>query len=172
MLRSRTAPDRPAEAGARPTGPTVRRLGPGDEAVLALLARDNDRFGSLEDRVALDPLPPAEAAAFLADDRTALFVAFVGDEPAGFVYTCELYRRHTVLRHLCLYEVGVADQHRGRGIGPALMAAVADHAKAQGIERGFTVTHTSNVAALALFAEAGGQRTADDDAVFAFDWSG
>jgi ribosomal protein S18 acetylase RimI-like enzyme len=149
----------------------VRRLGPGDETILAHLAKHNDRFGSLEERVSLDPLPEDEAVAFLRDDRTATFVAFAGDEPVGFVYACEMYRRHTALRHLCIYEVGVSDRHRKQGIGPALLDAVGDHARAQGLERGFTITHTSNTAAMALFAEHGARRTADDDAVFAFDWS-
>ncbi|HYI60490.1 MAG TPA: GNAT family N-acetyltransferase [Acidimicrobiales bacterium] len=150
---------------------TVRRLRPGDEAVLAHLARHNDRFGSMEDRTELEPLLPGDASTFLADDRTATFVAFAGEDPVGFLYACELYRRHTVLRHLCIYEVGVSDRHRNQGIGPALLAAVGDHARTQGIERGFVVTHTSNQAAMALHAAAGGQRTATDEAVFAFTWT-
>lgn len=166
-LRPRSAPQAPPV----PPPITVRRLVPGDEAILAHLARHNDRFGSMEERTELLPLNEADAFAFLRDDRTATFVAFSGDEPVGFAYACELYRRHTALRHLCVYELGVSDRHRKQGVGPALLDAIGDHARAQGIDRGFVITHTSNAAAMALYEKAGAQRTADDDAVFAFDWS-
>lgn len=164
------SPRSPAETPDVPPV-TIRRLHPGDEDVLAYLARHNDRFGGMKDRVELDPLEPADAFAFLRDDRTATFVAFVGDEPAGFVYACELYRRHSALRHLCVYEIGVSDQRRNLGIGPALLDAVADHARAQGIERGFVITQSSDRAAMALFEGAGGERTATDEVVFTFSWS-
>lgn len=156
--------------GAVPPPVVVRRLRPGDEDVVAHLADRNDHFGTYEERDPLPRLDDADARAFLRDDRTATFVAFAGDEPVGFVYACELYRRHTVLRHLCIYEIGVSDRHRGQGVGQALLDAVADHARAEGIDRGFVITTTSNTAAMALYEAAGGQRAGDDDAVFAFRW--
>lgn len=165
-LRSRSS-----SASAVPAPITVRRLLPGDEDILTHLARHNDRFGSMEERTELRPLLPGDASTFLADHRSPTFVAFAGEEPVGFLYACELYRRHTVLRHLCIYEVGVSDRHRNQGIGPALLAAVGDHARAQGIEQGFVITHTSNHAAMSLYAGAGGQRTAADEAIFAFTWT-
>lgn len=159
-----------AEPGATPDI-TVRRLRPGDEEILTHLARHNDRFGTRQDRVELEPLAPADAFAFLRDDRTATFVAFAGDDPAGFVYACELYRRHTALRHLCVYEIGVSDRYRNQGVGAILLAALGDHARAQGIERGFVVTRTSDPAAMALYAEAGGERGSGDEAIFTFTWT-
>jgi len=149
---------------------TIRRLRPGDDAVLAYLSQENARFGTLEERQPLTPLPPGESAAFLADDRTATFVAFSGDEPVGFCYACELYRRHTMLRHLCIYELGVSERHRNQGIGQALLDAVADHARSQGISQGFVITNGRNPAATQLYESVGGVRTADDDVVFAFSW--
>src|SRR3954454_10975990 len=82
----------------------VRRLGPPDAAVLARLAQENKRFGHDPARPALEPLAPSDARLFLADERTVCLVAFEGNDPVGFLYACELYRRHTHLRHLCLYE--------------------------------------------------------------------
>lgn len=149
---------------------TVRRLRPGDDAIVAWLAAENARFGTLEERQPLTPLPPQETAAFLADARTATFVAFSGDEPVGFCYSCEMYRRHTVLRHLCIYEIGVSERHRNLGIGQALLEAVGDHARSQGITQGFVIANARNAAAVQLYESAGGQRTAADDVVFAFSW--
>jgi aminoglycoside 3-N-acetyltransferase I len=159
-----------APAATVPPPITVRRLRPGDEEVLAYLAEHNPTFGTLEDRQPLEPLSSAEAKVFLADDRTATFVAFAGDEAVGFCYTNELYRRHTALRHLCIYEMGVSERHRNQGIGQALLDAVGDHARAQGISRGFVITNTSNTAAATLYTSAGGIRAATDDVIFGFSW--
>lgn len=159
-----------AAAANVPPPLTIRRLRPGDDPILAYLANENARFGTLEERQPLSPLPAGESAAFLADDRTATFVAFSGDEPVGFCYACELYRRHTMLRHLCIYELGVSERHRNQGIGQALIDAVADHARSQGISQGFVIANANNSAATSLYEGAGGVRTADDDVVFAFSW--
>ncbi|HXH58988.1 GNAT family N-acetyltransferase [Iamia sp.] len=167
-LRTR---QREAPPSAVPLPITVRRLRPGDDAVLVYLAEHNAAFGSLEEREPLEPLSEGETVAFLADDRTAAFVAFAGDEPVGFCYANELYRRHTALRHLCVYEIGVSERHRNHGIGQALLDSVADHARTQGISRGFVITNGSNHAAMALYEAAGGSRTRDDDVVFAFTWA-
>lgn len=159
-------------AAAVPPPITVRRLRPGDDAVLAHLATHNPDFGTIDERAPLTPLPEAEAIAFLADDRTAMFVAFAGEEPVGFVYANELYRRHTALRHLCIYEIGVSERHRNQGIGQALLDALGDHARSQSIGQGFVITNASNTAATYLYEAAGGVRTADDDVIFAFNWFG
>jgi ribosomal protein S18 acetylase RimI-like enzyme len=153
-----------------PAAITIRRLRAGDDAVLAYLATHNAVFGTVDEREALHPLTEAETIAFLNDDRTTTFVAFAGDEPVGFVYTTELYRRHTALRHLCIYEIGVAERFRNQGIGEALMESVADHARTQGITQGFVITNASNPAASHLYESVGGVRTADDDVIFGFSW--
>lgn len=149
---------------------TVRRLRPGDGPVLTYLAAHNASFGSVDERDALEPLSEPETVAFLADDRTATFVAFSGDEPVGFCYANELYRRHTALRHLCIYEIGVSERFRNQGVGQALLEAVGDHARTVGISQGFVITNASNSAAASLYEAAGGVRTADDDVIFAFAW--
>ncbi len=154
-----------------PPAITVRRLRPGDDAILSYLATHNASFGTIDERSELVPLTEAETVAFLADDRTATFVAFAGEEPAGFCYTNELYRRHTALRHLCIYELGVSERHRNQGVGQALLDAVADHARGQGIAQGFVIAHATNTAACALYEAAGGVCTADDDLIFGFAWN-
>lgn len=149
---------------------SIRRLRAGDDAILTYLAEQNARFGIVDQRDPLPPLSGPESVAFLSDDRTITLVAFAGQEPVGFVYALELYRRHTALRHLCIYEIGVSDRHRNQGIGQALIDALGDHAESVGITRGFVITHASDTAAMQLYELAGGFRTSDDDVVFAFNW--
>lgn len=149
---------------------SIRRLRAGDDAVLTYLAEHNAAFGTVDEREPLAPLSGPESVAFLSDDRTITLVAFAGQEPVGFVYALELYRRHTELRHLCIYEIGVSDRHRNMGIGQALLDALGDYADGAGISRGFVITHASDTAALQLYEAAGGYRTADDDVVYAFHW--
>lgn len=160
-----------APVGVVPPPITVRRLRPGDDAVLTYLAHHNAEFGSLDERPPLEPLSQSETVAFLADDRTATFVAFAGDTPVGFCYANELYRRHSALRHLCIYELAVSDLHRGQGIGAALLEGVGDHARAQGISRGFSVAPAGDRPAADLF-EAEGATPSGDEVVWAFTWDG
>ena len=158
-----------APIGAVPPPITVRRLRPGDDAVLTYLAQRNDDFGAVDERPALEPLGQSETVAFLADDRTATFVAFAGDEPVGFCYANELYRRHSALRHLCIYELGVSERFRGQGIGAALLEAVGDHARSQGITRGFSVAPAADRPAADLY-EGAGATANPDEVVYAFRW--
>ena len=163
-MRSRQTP-----LASIPPPITVRRLRPGDDAVLDHLATHNSGFGSMGERPQLEPLSQTETVTLLADDRTAVFVAFAGDEPVGFCYANELFRRHTALRHLCLYELAVSDRHRGQGIGAALLEAVGDHARSRGISRGFAVGSVEDRAAAELY-EAAGAAPSGDEVVYAFTW--
>jgi aminoglycoside 6'-N-acetyltransferase I len=144
----------------------VRRLGPTDTAVLARLAQENGRFGESNSRPALDPLAPSDARTFLSDERTIFLVAFQGEFPVGFVYACELYRRHSELRHLCVYEIGVAESHRGRGIGAQLLQHLAEQARKRQIHQGFVVTAASDREVMELYQSVGGVRGPNDDVVW------
>ena len=147
---------------------SVRRLGPGDEAVLTLLAIDSQRYEE-EDVAATDvPLAPADAATFLADDRTHLLVAFAKDEPIGFVVVNELLHRHTFTRMFLVYEIGVATSDRRQGVGLALLDAVRELARDRGVPEGFVLTNESNGPAMALYAAAGGTRPSLDVAEWDF----
>ena len=143
----------------------VRRLGPTDTGILARLAQENQRFGA-EDRRALEPLAPSDARTFLSDERTIFLVSFQGELPVGFVYACELYRRHSELRHLCVYEIGVAESHRGRGIGAQLLHALAEQARKHQIHQGFVITSASDREVMELYQSVGGVRGPNDDVVW------
>jgi ribosomal protein S18 acetylase RimI-like enzyme len=132
----------------------VRRLGPGDEAIV-------ERLATAEPQSAL-----------LGDPRTIFLVAF-DDEgaPLGFVFGYELLRRHGDPSILFVYEIEVDPASRGRGIASRLLRELAQFARARGIETGFVLTSAPNAAAMRLYESVGGVRPNDDDVMWDFEWS-
>src|SRR5688572_18918635 len=102
----------PGELGILDGMTELRWLGVGDEdAVLAA--------GQL-----FDDLPsPQWTADFLAKPGHHLCVAYVDDVPAGFVSGVEMCHPDKGTE-MCLYELGVDEAYRRRGIGRALTTAL------------------------------------------------
>jgi ribosomal protein S18 acetylase RimI-like enzyme len=153
----------------------IRRLGPGYDAILTTLAVDGDRYAEDGEDETDVPLSAADARAFLADDTTHLLIASDpqapgGTPPLGFVVANELRHRHSFARLLIVYEIGVDRAQRRRGIGRALLDAVADLARDRGVPEGFVITNESNAPAMALYASAGGTRPSLDVAEWDFDY--
>jgi ribosomal protein S18 acetylase RimI-like enzyme len=121
-------------------GISIRLLAPGDEGIVRGLATYDD---------------PGDPESLLADPRTLLLVAFDEERPVGLVLAHELPRRHGLRAKLFVYEVDVAETHRRRGIGSALMARLAELARERGIPAGFVLTDPDNGAANALYRSAG-----------------
>ena len=119
----------------------IRRLGAGDEGVVERLATSG---------------PPGRARELLADDRTLYFVAFDADEPVGFVLAYELIRRHGDESMIFVYELGVDERHRRRGIASALMRELEQEARARNIREGFVLTERENEPAMRLYESVGG----------------
>jgi ribosomal protein S18 acetylase RimI-like enzyme len=117
---------------------TTRRLGPGDEPVVAAFAESEPR------------------TALLHDEATIFLAAFLGDEPVGFVLAYELPRRHGAASIICVYEVDVAEKAQRRGIATRLLNELADIARERGIGEGFVLTEPDNVAANRLYESVGG----------------
>jgi ribosomal protein S18 acetylase RimI-like enzyme len=134
------------EVGTAAPGISIRLLAPGDEAVVRELA-DYDGSGDPE--------------GLLADPQTLLLVAFDDASPVGFVLAHDLPRRRGHRSKLFVYEVDVAESHRRRGIGTALLARLAELARERGIRIGFVLTDEDNVAANALYHGAGGSSSKD-----------
>jgi ribosomal protein S18 acetylase RimI-like enzyme len=101
---------------------------------------------------------------FLADGRSYLIAAYVDDVPAGFVLGYRLPRIDGAGPMMFLYEVGVLDRYRRRGIGRALMEDLKGIAQENGCCKMFVSTSASNAAAMALYRSAGGEGGALDDA--------
>jgi GNAT superfamily N-acetyltransferase len=111
----------------------IRRLGPGDEKVLAAIAADAADFelpGPVEPE---QPLSPADAAAYLSDPAVAHWVAEEDGSPVGELLCHVLRLPSGTGRELLLYSKGVRSAHRRRGVGTALMQEMLGWARAEGI---------------------------------------
>lgn len=140
-------------------------------AVVVVRALSVDDEGLLRDVADLfdHPLDPAAARAYLADERHHLLVAFVDDRPVGFVTAVELLHPDKPRPEMFLYELGVAEELRRRGVGTALVAALVDLCHRRGCGELFVLTEPSNEAAVALYAKARGTRE-PDAVMFTWDW--
>ncbi|MFE6872771.1 GNAT family N-acetyltransferase [Kitasatospora sp. NPDC057692] len=113
------------------------------------------------------PLPEATAR-FLADDRHHLLVAYVDDAPAAMVTGVETTQPDRGTRML-LHELGVDARFIGRGIGPALTAALADLARDLGCYGMWVLADRDNPAARSVYRCAGGVARQGPQEVL--DWS-
>jgi GNAT superfamily N-acetyltransferase len=103
---------------------TIRRLAPGDEAVLELLAREDASFDvpGRADPEGRKVLAPADARATLADAAVLFWIAEEAGEVVGFLLCHVLRMRCDDAREVLLYEIGVRQSRQRTGIGRALMA--------------------------------------------------
>ena len=109
----------------------------------------------------LDRPPAADATRrFLADPGHHLLVAYEADVPAGFVTGVEMTHPDKGTE-MFLYELGVAEGLRSRGIGRSLVAALAQLARDRGCYGMWVLTDPGNAAAQTAYSAAGGVREAD-----------
>ena len=94
------------------------------------------------------------AERFLAEPGHHLCLAYVDEAPAGFVSGVELTHPDKGTE-MFLYELGVDEAYRKRGIGRALVAALADRAADRGCYGMFVLVDTDNEAALRTYRSAG-----------------
>ena len=92
---------------------------------------------------------------FLSQPGHHLLIAYVDGEPAGMVSGVELTHPDKGTE-MFLYELGVDEAHRGRGIGRGLVAALAALAREAGCYGMWVLTDDDNAAALATYQAAGG----------------
>ncbi|RKE23522.1 GNAT family N-acetyltransferase [Streptomyces sp. TLI_171] len=103
-----------------------------------------------------DTAPRREATErFLRDGGHHLLIAYVGEVPAGMVTGVEMTHPDKGTE-IFLYELGVDESFRGRGVGRALVSALADLARERGCYGVWTITDEENPAALATYRSAGG----------------
>jgi aminoglycoside 6'-N-acetyltransferase len=84
--------------------------------------------------------------------------AYEDDERIGSVLVHELPRLYRGQSMFFVYDVDVAEAHRGRGVGKAMLARLDELARERGIAEGFVLTEADNDAANALYRSAGGTR--------------
>jgi ribosomal protein S18 acetylase RimI-like enzyme len=125
----------------------VRRLGPGDEEAVHAA------------RTLFDAAPLPEATQrFLAEPANHLLIAYDSDAPVGFVSGVKLTHPDKGTE-MFLYELGVDEPARGRGVGRTLVEALAAIARDAGCYDMWVLADADNDAALATYARAGGRES-------------
>ena len=97
---------------------------------------------------------PDAARRFLEEPTSHLCIAYEDGEPAGFVSGVETTHPDKGTE-MFLYELAVDERHRRRGIGTALVRALAERARATGCYGMWVLTDRTNVAALATYRRTG-----------------
>jgi ribosomal protein S18 acetylase RimI-like enzyme len=121
----------------------IRRLGPMDAA-------DVEAAAELFDHA---PQPQATQR-FLTEPGHHLLIAYDDGAPIGMVTGVEMTHPDKGTE-MFLYELGVDESHRGRGLGRALVAALADIAKAHHCYGMWVLTDDDNPAAVNAYLAAG-----------------
>jgi ribosomal protein S18 acetylase RimI-like enzyme len=100
------------------------------------------------------PPTPGWTARFLTSPGHHLCLGYVDDAPAGFVTGVEMCHPDKGTE-MFLYELGVDEAFRGRGIGRALVAALAQRARERGCNGMWVLTDLDNEAAQRTYLSAG-----------------
>jgi ribosomal protein S18 acetylase RimI-like enzyme len=136
----------------------IRILRSGDEAVLANVA--DDVFDDVIDREAL--------GRFLGDSRHQLAVAIDNGIVVGFVSAVRYEHPDKPQPELWINEVGVASTHHRQGIANRLLQVVLEAARQAECREAWVLTDRSNVAAMRLYASAGGEEASGEHVMFNF----
>jgi ribosomal protein S18 acetylase RimI-like enzyme len=91
---------------------------------------------------------------FLDDPNHHLLLAYEAGTPVGFVSGVELTHPDKGTE-MFLYELGVDERARGRGVGRALVARLVELARERGCYGTFVLTDAANAAATATYRAAG-----------------
>jgi ribosomal protein S18 acetylase RimI-like enzyme len=123
------------------------------------------RPGDLDDVVAAQhlfdgPVVPEPARRFLDEPTSHLCVAYEEGRAAGFVSGVELTHPDKGTE-MFLYELGVDEAFRRRGIATALVRALAERGRERGCHGMWVLTDRFNEAALAAYRRAGGGEDGD-----------
>ena len=99
----------------------------------------------------------AAAARFVTAEGHHLLLAYAESEPVGMVTGIEMTDPDKGTE-MFVYELGVAERHRGRGVGTTLVTALRELARERGCYGMWVLADTDNKPALATYAAAGGTR--------------
>lgn len=136
----------------------IRRLGPDDEHAVHTAA------------VLFDRTPDRDATRRFLDEPTHhLLIAYDGGVgPLGFVSGVETTHPDKGTE-MFLYELGVDEPARRRGVGSALVEALAALAQERGCYGMWVATDPANDAAMATYRRAGGTPSEHETVLFSWD---
>jgi ribosomal protein S18 acetylase RimI-like enzyme len=134
----------------------IVQLTPGDEALLDIAAR---QFRGVEG---------VDQSSFLRDPATVVLLMMNDADVVGWAWG--LRQRHVCgYTQLQLYEVGVAEPMRRRGVGRELVGAFLEIARTEGHEKMWLITTEDNIAAKNLYQAMGGGPAGYDKARYWWD---
>ncbi len=134
---------------------------PAREAIGRIKVGDPKRWPSLD-----------HVGAFLEIPENVLIAATENGRPVGFALTCILDRVDGDRRMALFCEIEVAEAHRRRGAGRALVETLKSICAAEGVAEMWVQTSPSNEAAAALYRSTGARAQGDDgDIVFRYDFA-
>jgi ribosomal protein S18 acetylase RimI-like enzyme len=140
----------------------IRKLGPGDEAVL-----ENVAPGVFD-----EPVRPDLTKRFLATSNYRIFVALDGDLVVGMA-TGFTHFHPDKDEEFFVNELGVDDDYRRQGIGERLLRTILTEAKAMGCPDAWLGTEHVNAPALALYRKVmTGKDLEEPMSVFTFELEG
>jgi ribosomal protein S18 acetylase RimI-like enzyme len=105
---------------------------------------------------------------YLADTRNLLLVAFEGSEALGYLRGTELLQLNSRRKQMFLYDIGVDEGFRRRGVGKALISALLRDCRERGFEEVFVFTDPANLAAVGLYQSTGAVTETPGDRMFVY----
>jgi aminoglycoside 3-N-acetyltransferase I len=106
---------------------------------------------------------------FLANPANYLIAAHVEGELAGFLLAYALERLNEESHKMFIYEVEVAEGHRRKGVGTALINFVRDIVRREKMVSAFLFTNYSNEGAVAFYKSTGAAVENGDDLLFVYE---
>jgi ribosomal protein S18 acetylase RimI-like enzyme len=142
---------------------TVRRATRKDAALIATLIADVQELHAAALPRQFKPVGKVsygrDAASALAEPEKLIFIAYVADEPAGFIHAEIIRQPETSLLYaqqtLYIHAISVRQTYRRRGVGRALMEALRAAGQSLRIERLGLNVWTFNDAARQFFHRQG-----------------
>src|SRR5262245_27782606 len=108
---------------------TIRRAAPGDEGSIVALLRELAEYEKLLHRFHLTPEAVVRDMMGAACNTD---LAFIGDEAVAVATWGWIYKSFAASRGVFLEDLYVKPQYRGKGIGKALLLALAKTARQEG----------------------------------------
>jgi len=135
---------------------TIRRLGPGDEAVLALIAEEAPDFDLAGRSTPDPPLSQQEAAAYFADPAVLHWIAEDDGRVVGELLCHHLRLGAQPASEVLLYSIGVRSGERRRGVGTALVDELLGWMRGEGVPSAWVLA--DNPGAEAFYTACGFER--------------
>lgn len=110
----------------------------------------------------------AQGRRFLENPDNLFLVASWEGHFCGFLTAHRLQRFDARRAEVLLYEIGVHEDFRQRGVGAALIAAVKRWARDVGADEVWVLTNADNAAAMALYRSTGGEEDVPGTTMFTY----